>query len=78
MYTWDVLKNNEEQAKMLLTITEPCSNHEFPREELKKYHARKIFVFLHGLMIWKVMPKKCVERYCEMRMDQELHCHLCV
>ena len=23
----------------------------------EKYHARKIFVFLHGLMIWKVMQR---------------------
>ena len=31
MYTWDVLKDNVKQAKILLTITEPCLNHEFPR-----------------------------------------------
>ena len=30
-------------------------NHEFPLDELKNYHARKIFVFLHGPTIWKVM-----------------------
>ena len=33
MYTWDVLKNNVKQAKILLTITEPCWNREFPRSE---------------------------------------------
>ena len=42
---------------MLLTITEPCLNHEFPRGELRNYHTRKIFVFLHGHMIWRVMPR---------------------
>ena len=36
MYTWDVLKDTVKQAKMLLTITEPCLNQEFPQEELKK------------------------------------------
>ena len=33
-------------------------NHdEFPREELKCNHPRKIFVFHHGLMIWSVMQR---------------------
>ena len=32
MKTWDVLKDNVKEAKILLTITEPCLNHEFPRE----------------------------------------------
>ena len=57
VYTWDVLKDNVKQAKILLTITEPCFNREFPREELKNYHARKICVFLRGHMTWKVMPR---------------------
>ena len=42
---------------MLLTITEPCLNPEFPKEQLKNYHARKICVFLRGLMTWKVIPR---------------------
>ena len=33
MYTWCVLKDNAKQAKILWTITEPCSNREFPRVE---------------------------------------------
>ena len=33
MYTWDALKDNAKQAKILWTITEPCSNREFPRSE---------------------------------------------
>ena len=57
MKTWDVLKDNVKLAKILLTITEPCLDHEFPRGELKNYQTRKIFVFLRGLTIWKVMPR---------------------
>ena len=38
-------------------LQKPCLNYEFPREELKSFHTRKIFVFLHGLMIWKVMRR---------------------
>ena len=37
--------------------TEPCLNHEFPREELKNFHTPRIFVFLHGPMTRKVMPR---------------------
>ena len=32
-------------------------NPEFPQEQLKKYHARKIWVSLRGPMTWKVMPR---------------------
>ena len=38
-------------------LQKPYLNHEFPREELKNFHARKIFVFLSGPTIWKVMPR---------------------
>ena len=38
-------------------ITEPCLNPEIPQVQPKKYHARKIFVFLSGPMTWKVMPR---------------------
>ena len=31
MYIWGVLKDNVKQAKILLTITEPCLNPEFPQ-----------------------------------------------
>ena len=47
----------EISKKILLTITEPILNHEFPRGELKNYHVRKIFVFFRGHMTWKVMPR---------------------
>ena len=33
MYTWAALEDNAKQAKILWTITEPCSNREFPRVE---------------------------------------------
>ena len=57
MKTWAALKDNVKQAKILWTITEPCSNREFQRGEQKNLHSLKIFVFLHGLMIWLVMPR---------------------
>ena len=48
----------QRQCEMsMLTITEPCLNPEFLQEQLKNYHARKIIVFLRGLMTWKVMPR---------------------
>ena len=43
MCTWSALKVNVKfLQKILLTNTEPCLNHEFPRVERKNYHARKI------------------------------------
>ena len=38
-------------------ITEPCSNREFPRGQLKNFHSPRIFVFLRDLMTWKVMRR---------------------
>ena len=35
MHFWSVLKDNVKWAKILLTITEPCLNPEFPQEQLK-------------------------------------------
>ena len=32
-------------------------NREFQRVEQKSFHSLRIFVFLRGLMIWKVMPR---------------------
>ena len=57
MKTWVALKDNVKFAKILWTITEPCLNREFQQEELKNLHTLRIFVFLHGLMIWKVMQR---------------------
>ena len=44
-------------TQILWTITEPCSNREFPRREQRNYHSLKIFVFHHGLMTWLVMQR---------------------
>ena len=66
MYTWDVLKDNVKYAKILLTITEPCLNREFPRVRVEK------LPFPQNLRIssWSYdmagHAKKCVERYCEL------------
>ena len=57
MHTWDALKDNVKQAKILRTITEPCSNREFPRVQRKNYHAWKIRISLRSPMTWKVMPR---------------------
>ena len=35
----------------------PCLNREFQQWRLKNFHALRIFVFLHGLLIWKLMPR---------------------
>ena len=57
MYTWDVLKHHVKKAIILWTPTEPCFNREFPWEELKNFHTPRIFEFLRGPSIWKVMPR---------------------
>ena len=38
-------------------MTVPCLNPEFPPEQLKNYHARKIFEPLRGPTIWRVMQR---------------------
>ena len=38
-------------------------NREFPQGELKNYHALKIFVFLRGPTIWKVMPRNVLNAF---------------
>ena len=53
---WDSM-TKWNKAKILLTITEPCLNPEFLQQQLKNYHTRKIWVFLRGLLIWRVMPR---------------------
>ena len=47
------LECTQRKSKILLTITEPCLNPEFPPEPLKNYHAQKICVFLRGHMTWR-------------------------
>ena len=38
-------------------MTEPCSNREFQRVKQKSFHTLRIFVSLHGLVIWKVIRR---------------------
>ena len=57
MYTWAALNDNAKYTKILWTVTEPCSNREFPWEEQRNSHSLKIFVFHHGLMTWLVMQR---------------------
>ena len=41
----------------------------------KNFHSLKIFVFLHGLMIWSVMQRNVWKRYCELanKTTQQLY-----
>ena len=57
MFIWVALKENVREATILLTITEPCSNPEFPQEQLKSYPVQGNLkqTFPHGLVTWKVM-----------------------
>ena len=75
MYTWDVLKDTVKQAKMLLTITEPCLNQEFPQEELKKLPCSENLSFSSWSYDMEGHARKCVERYCELasRTTQQLY-----
>ena len=66
IYTWDVLKDNVKYAKILLTITEPCLNHEFPRCELKKLPCWENLCISSWSHDMEGHAKKCVERCCEL------------
>ena len=41
----------------VLEVTTRYLNPEFPQQQLKNYHARKICVFLRGPVTWKVTPR---------------------
>ena len=60
----------QRQCEISKDIVGQSQNHvrfaNFSGCEQKNFHSLKIFVFLDGLMIWKVMQRKCVERYCEL------------
>ena len=45
------------EQKILLTISEPCLNPDFPQEQLKNCHVRKIFESLRGPVTWRVVPR---------------------
>ena len=50
MTTWDVLKDNVKWAKMLLTISEPCLNPEFPLDQQKNTMLGKsVYLFV---LLW--------------------------
>ena len=67
MYTCDALRGNVKKAKILWTITEPCLNRDFPREENIRISSWSYDMAGHA--------KKCVERYCESanRTTQQLY-----
>ena len=66
MYSWDVLNDNVKSAKMLLTIAEPCLNHEFPRWKLKNFPCSENFRVSSCFYDMEGHVKKCVERHCEL------------
>ena len=64
MFTCGALKDNAKRAKILLTITEPCLNPEFPQEQQKilpSSETPKISTWSYDM---EGHAKKCVERYC--------------
>ena len=76
MLTWDVLKENVKQAKILWTIPEPCSNPKFPQEQQKKLPSSEKKL---NMPTWSYdmegHAKKCVERCCALanKTTQQLH-----
>ena len=70
MSTWLALRENAKQARMLLTIEEPCSNPESPQEEQKNYQVWE----LEKISTWSYdmegHAKKCVER-CELKKKRD-------
>ena len=72
MYIWVVLNDSVKSATILLTITEPCLNPEFPQEQLKNTMLGKSVYFF---VVLRHHAKKCVERYCELanRTTQQLY-----
>ena len=55
----DIFKITQERrkAQILGTLREPSSNREFLRVDQRNWHSVEIFVFLHGLMTWLVVPR---------------------
>ena len=53
---------------------EPCLNPEFPKEQPKNYHARKIRVSLRGPMTWKVMPRNVWNEKLSWQIKRLNHC----
>ena len=74
-YTWAALNDNDKQAKILWTITEPCSNREFPRGGVEKLPFPQNLSISSWSYYMAGHAKKCVERYCELanKTTQQLY-----
>ena len=66
MYIWGVLKDNVKKAKILLTITEPCLNHELSARTLKKLPCSEYLRISSWSYDKEGHAKKRVGRYCEL------------
>ena len=75
MCTWDVLKDNVKWRRILLTITEPCLNRQFPRVRTEKLPYSENFRISSWSYDMAGHAKKCVERYCELsnKTTQQLY-----
>ena len=57
---WKVLNKEVDMGEPTFSLDHVylgCLNPEFPQEQLKNYHARKIWVSLRGHMTWRAMPR---------------------
>ena len=68
-------QDNVKQAKILWTITEPCSNREFQREGTEKLPLPQNIRISSWSCDMEGHAKKCVERYCELvnKTTQQLY-----
>ena len=65
MFSWVALNDNARSAKILLTITEPCSKREFQRREQKNLPFHQNIRISSWSYDMEGHAQKCVERYCE-------------
>ena len=63
-----------EISKYVVDSYKPCLNPELLQEQLKNYHARKICVFLRGLMTSRVMPRNVWNDIVSWRTKQPSNC----
>ena len=76
MFTGSALKDNVKQAKILLTITESCSNPEFPQKPRKKLPSPANTEYFYVVLRYRRSCQEvCVERYCELadKTTQQLY-----
>ena len=57
MYILDVFNDKVKKVMILLTVTEPCLNPEFPQKQLKNFLTRKICASLRRPKTWKDMSR---------------------